>query len=115
MNYILNVKISPVYNPAQPIPLTTQAEETLHRIIFNKVISVEVADPYRYAHLHKSMWNDSLPRGLLSGNSFLPETSSAIFGVLFLSFILSGIFPILSLKSFTFESQAIEKLQSLGT
>ena len=33
----------------------------------------------------------------------------------FLSFILSGIFPILSLKSFTFESQAIEKLQSLGT
>ena len=33
----------------------------------------------------------------------------------FLSFIFSGIFPILSLKSSISESQAIEKLQSFGT
>ena len=115
MNYILNVKISPVYNPAQTISLTTQAEETLHRIIFNKVISVEVANPYRYAHLPKSKWSDNLPRGILSGNSFPPNTSSAIFGVLFSLLYSFRHFPNSIPKSFTFESQAIEKLQSLGT
>ena len=73
----------PAYSPLHSSTPNWQKQRDMHRIIFNKVISVEVANPYRYVHLQKSMWSNSLPRGILSGNSFPPDTSSAIFGVLF--------------------------------